>query len=504
MKRAVFFMASWMLIFGADSVFAASAGTEQSFLVGVNNFFGAIVAGYAPVLFYELPYIQLPMILFVMVSGGIFFTFRYGFINIRLFKHSIDVIRGHYDDPSDEGEISHFQALTSALSATVGLGNIAGVAVAIQVGGPGAVFWLWLVAFFGMSMKFTSCSFAQYYRRVSSDGSVLGGPMVYLEEAFKEKFNLVTLGKGLGIFYAVMTIMASFGGGNLFQGNQTFELLSSEFPSLADKPVVIGIILAVFSGMVLLGGIKRIGEVTSKLVPAMCLFYVGSCLAIIFGNLTQVPSLIMSIFTEALNPSAIYGGSIIGVIVQGVKRASFSNESGLGSAAIAHAAAKTKEPIREGIVAMIGPFIDTIVVCTMTSLAILITGAHLDKAVAGKGAQITSLAFSSLGSYMPMLLLIATIIFAYSTIISWSYYGEKGVEYLFGKKMIVPYRIIYCFVIVLGPILKLGHVIDFSDLMLLSMAFPNILGMIALSPLVKEKLDDYVQRYKSGKMPVYK
>ena len=225
MKRAVFFMASWMLIFGADSVFAASAGTEQSFLVGVNNFFGAIVAGYAPVLFYELPYIQLPMILFVMVSGGIFFTFRYGFINIRLFKHSIDVIRGHYDDPSDEGEISHFQALTSALSATVGLGNIAGVAVAIQVGGPGAVFWLWLVAFFGMSMKFTSCSFAQYYRRVSSDGSVLGGPMVYLEEAFKEKFNLVTLGKGLGIFYAVMTIMASFGGGNLFQGNQTFELL---------------------------------------------------------------------------------------------------------------------------------------------------------------------------------------------------------------------------------------------------------------------------------------
>ena len=222
--------------------------------------------------------------------------------------------------------------------------------------------------------------------------------------------------------------------------------------------VVIGIILAVFSGMVLLGGIKRIGEVTSKLVPAMCLFYVGSCLAIIFGNLTQVPSLIMSIFTEALNPSAIYGGSIIGVIVQGVKRASFSNESGLGSAAIAHAAAKTKEPIREGIVAMIGPFIDTIVVCTMTSLAILITGAHLDKAVAGKGAQITSLAFSSLGSYMPMLLLIATIIFAYSTIISWSYYGEKGVEYLFGKKMIVPYSLCFNMEKIIEVIQNFGYI----------------------------------------------
>tara|TARA_B100000925_G_scaffold291822_1_gene281684 strand:+ start:5092 stop:6609 length:1518 start_codon:yes stop_codon:yes gene_type:complete len=493
-----------ILLISGSCYSSTSSGSEASFLDSVNNLFGSIVGGYAPVLFYELPFIKLPMILFIMVSGGVFFTFKYGFINIRLFKHSIDVIKGKYDNPDDEGEISHFQALTSALSATVGLGNIAGVAVAIQLGGPGAIFWLWLVAFFGMSMKFTSCSFAQYYRRVSSDGSVLGGPMVYLEEAFKEKFNLFFIGKFLGVFYAVMTIMASFGGGNLFQGNQTFELLSSEFPSLSDKPVIVGVVLAVFSGMVLLGGIKRIGEVTSKLVPAMCLFYVGSCLAIILGNLSQVPALIGSIFTEAFSPSAIYSGGLIGVIIQGVKRASFSNESGLGSAAIAHAAAKTKEPIREGIVAMIGPFIDTIVVCTMTSLAILITGAHLDKSVAGKGAQITSLAFSSLGEYMPLLLLIATIIFAYSTIISWSYYGEKGTEYLFGKKMIVPYRIIYCLVIVLGPVLKLGHVIDFSDLMLLSMAFPNILGMIALSPLVKEKLDDYVRRYKAGEMPIYK
>ena len=482
----------------------AQAAEGGGFLETVNSFFGGIVSFYAPILFYEIPFLKLPMILFIMVAGGIFFTFRFGFINIRLFKHSIDVIKGKYDNPDDEGEISHFQALTSALSATVGLGNIAGVAVAIQLGGPGAVFWLWLVAFFGMSMKFTSCSFAQYYRVVNKDGSVLGGPMVYLEQAFKERFNLWSLGKAMGVFYAFMTIMASFGGGNLFQGNQTFELLSNEFPGLADYPVVVGVILAVLSGAVLLGGIKRIGEVTSKLVPLMCLFYVGSCLAIILGNISEVPGLIGSIFKEAFSPSAIYSGGLIGVIIQGVKRASFSNESGLGSAAIAHAAAKTKEPIREGIVAMIGPFIDTIVVCTMTSLAILITNAHMDSSVAGKGAQITSLAFSSLGSYMPMLLLFATIIFAYSTIISWSYYGEKGVEYLFGQKYINVYRVLYCFVIVLGPVLKLGHVIDFSDLMLLSMAFPNIIGMIALSPIIKEKLDDYLSRYKKGEMPVYK
>ena len=242
MKRVYYHLAFVVLALTNNYAIASDSLGSDGFLDGVNNFFGAIVSGYAPVLFYELPFIKLPMILFVMVSGGIFFTFRYGFINIRLFKHSIDVIRGHYDDPNDEGEISHFQALTSALSATVGLGNIAGVAVAIQVGGPGAVFWLWLVAFFGMSMKFTSCSFAQYYRRVNSDGSVLGGPMVYLEEAFKEKFNLVTLGKGLGIFYAVMTIMALLAGAICFKGIKPLS-----FSPMSFHPFLISLLSLVLS-----------------------------------------------------------------------------------------------------------------------------------------------------------------------------------------------------------------------------------------------------------------
>lgn len=490
------------LIFIFLSFIPLSAFSDEGLLESINQGFGKIVHYYAPILFYEIPLIKLPFILFVMTMGGIFFTFRYGFINVKLYKHAIDVVRGKYDNPEDEGEISHFQALTSALSATVGLGNIAGVAVAIQLGGPGAVFWLWVVAFFGMCMKFSSCTFAQLYRQVKPDGTVLGGPMVYLRDGLAE-LNLKKVGIGLGAFYAFMTVMASFGGGNLFQANQAYELLSNQFPTVANHPWVVGIIISVSSGVVLLGGIKRIGDVTSKLVPLMCAFYVLSCLAIIISNISQVPSLIMSIFTEAFNPSAIYTGGFLGVFIQGVKRASFSNEAGLGSAAIAHAAAKTDEPVREGVVAMIGPTIDTHIVCTMTSLAILITGAHLDPNLAGKGAQITATAFASLGSWMPYLLTFATIIFAYSTIISWSYYGEKGVEYLFGEKFIPAYRVVYCLVIILGPILKLGNVIEFSDLMLLSMAFPNIFGMMFLSSKVKVILDDYIVRYRSGSMKVF-
>jgi alanine or glycine:cation symporter, AGCS family len=498
------FMKNCRVIFGfLVGLFSSSAFSNESLLETINESFGMIVEWYAPVLFFEIPFIKLPFILFVMVSGGIFFTFRYGFINIKLYKHALDVVRGKYDNPDDEGEISHFQALTSALSATVGLGNIAGVAVAIQLGGPGAVFWLWVVAFFGMSMKFSSCTFAQLYRQVKPDGSIIGGPMVYLKKGLGEDFNLKKLGAFFGFFYAFMTIMASFGGGNLFQGNQAFELLSNQFPVVGNHPWVVGIILSISSGVVLLGGIKRIGDVTSKLVPLMCAFYCVSCLVIILSNVSLVPSLFVSIFTEAFNPSAIYSGGFIGVLIQGVKRASFSNEAGLGSAAIAHAAAKTDEPVREGVVAMIGPTIDTHLVCTMTSLAILITGAHLDPSVAGKGAQITANAFATLGTWMPYLLTGATIIFAYSTIISWSYYGEKGVEYLVGAKYIPAYRFVYCLVIILGPVLKLGNVIDFSDLMLLSMAFPNIFGMILLSGKVKEKLDNYVTRYKNGEMKTY-
>lgn len=475
---------------------------DSGFQAIVNGVFGAINSVFAAFLFF--PIFGIPFIVFVMVAGGIFFTFRYGFLNIRLFKHSIDVVRGKYDDPSHEGEISHFQALTSALSATVGLGNIAGVAVAIQLGGPGAVFWLWVSAFFGMSMKFSSCTFAQLYREVDKDGSVLGGPMVYLKKGFADIVKLPGLGKFLGAFYAVFVICASFGGGNMFQGNQTYELLADTFPSLKGMNWAIGVTLAFFAGIVLLGGIKRIANVTSKMVPAMCGFYVLTCLAIIFKNFGEVPVMLKEIFVQAFNPDAALYGTFIGVLVNGVKRASFSNEAGIGSAAIAHAAAKTDKPVREGVVAMIGPFIDTHIVCTMTSLAVLITGAHLDPANAGKGAQITSAAFSSLHPSFSIALTIAAVIFAYSTVISWSYYGEKGWEYLFGRSSVKIYRMIYVFVIVLGPVLSLGAVIDFSDLMLLSLALPNILGMMFLSRKVRTMVVEYVHDYQTGKFKTFK
>ena len=491
------YLAMCILLIGKSAYAEEAPGWQGA----INSFFGSINKHWGALLFWDQHPLQLPLILVVMVAGGIFFTFRFGFVNIALFKHAIDVIRGKYDKKEDKGEITHFQALTSALSATVGLGNIAGVAVAISLGGPGAVLWLWIIAFFGMSMKFSSCTLAQMHRIVHKDGRVLGGPMVYLERAMKEQMpSLAWIGKIFGIVFAVFTIGASFGGGNLFQGNQTFELLASQFPFLAEYHWLVGLILAFFIGIVIIGGIKRIGEVTSKMVPVMCFFYCGGCLTIIFGNLSMVPTMFSEIFRQAFNPDAMWAGGFVGVLTQGVRRASFSNEAGLGSAAIAHAAAKTDKPIREGVVAMIGPFIDTHLVCTMTSLAILITGAHLDPDLGGKGAAITAKAFASLGSWMPVFLTFAAIIFAYSTAISWSYYGEKGVEYLFGRGGITYYRVAYVIVAALGPVLSLGNVIDFSDIMLLSMAFPNIIGMILLSGKVKSMLQEYLTQYKSGQM----
>lgn len=483
------------------NVSVALADSALEWQDAVNSCFAKINAVLGGVLFWSDHPLRLPLILLVMVGGGIFFTIRYRFVNVRLFRHAWKVIRGHYDRPEDRGEITHFQALTSALSATVGLGNIAGVAVAISLGGPGAVFWLWVVAFFGMSMKFSSCTLAQLHRRVHADGSVLGGPMVYLEEAFSQQHpGVAWIGKIMAVVFAVLTIFASLGGGNLFQGNQAFELLVVQFPSLAGHNWLAGLVLSLLVGTVVIGGIKRIGDVTSKLVPAMCAFYCLGCLAIIVGHFSLVPGLLAKIFIEAFRPDALWAGGFIGVLTQGVRRASFSNEAGLGSAAIAHAAAKTDKPVREGVVAMLGPFIDTHLVCTMTSLAILITGVHLDPGLAGKGAAITSAAFATLGSLMPMLLTFAAVIFAYSTMISWGYYGERGAEYLFGRRMIMPFRFMFVGVVVLGPVLSLRNVIEFADIMLLSMAFPNIVGMMFLTGQSKKMLCSYVVEYRTGRM----
>lgn len=504
----------------------APNGDENDHLIQkkIDAFFAKLVNNYmAPVMFRQVPvpgYVPseaieggpeepqqgIPVIVLTLALGGIFFTFRYGFINIRLFKHAIYVVRGHFDDEHDKGEITHFQALSSALAATVGLGNIAGVAIAITVGGPGAVFWMWLTAIFGMSLKFSCCTLAQLYRRIDNDGHVLGGPMVYLYEGLKDTrifgISLYPLGVVFSPLFAVLTIGAAFGGGNMFQSNQTHRIAAQVlgFEGQNWFAVLTGLILAFLVAVVVVGGIKRIGEVTSKLVPGMCVGYCLICLILIIANITQVPELIAGIFGNAFTHDAMYGG-FLGVLVQGLKRAAFSNEAGIGSAAIAHAAAKTDEPIREGVVAMLGPFIDTIVVCTMTALAILITNSHLD-AQGMEGIRVTSRAFESLHPALDYFLLLAVFVFAYSTMIGWGYYGERATEWLARGNMgaIWAYRFVYVFVAAIAPILSLSSVVDFADMMLLSMAFPNIIGMVFLSGKVKVLLADYLRRLNSGEM----
>ena len=472
----------------------------QSILDQINNGFGTLVGYLVPVLFADI--YGIPLIVLTLMTGAVVFTLYFGFINVRGFKHSIEIIRGKYDNPNDTGQISHFQALTSALSATIGLGNIAGVAVAVSLGGPGAVFWMIFIAFFSMSAKFVSCTLGQLYRKVDSEGSVSGGPMYYLDYGLKEK-GYGTFGKFLAVLYAIFIIGGAFGGGNMFQANQSYEL----FGKLLGIPnYLYGMILAVLVGFVIVGGIKRIGETTEKIVPFMVVLYVAASLFIILTNIEKLPGVISSILGQAFSPDSMYGG-FIGALVTGIKRGVFSNEGGVGSASIAHSAAKTDEPVREGIVAMIGPFIDTIIVCFMTASVILITAESNPLYVVGggiNGAELTSAAFGSAISWFPYILSIVVFLFSFSTMISWYYYGDKGWKYLFGPSTIKLYQAIYLGCIVLGSIASLGNVIDFSDMMILSCGFPNIIGCMFLLPIVKSKLDDYWSRYNANEFKVYK
>ena len=471
----------------------------MSFLDQINEFFGIFVGYLAPVLFYSFN--GFPLIVLVLLTGGLVFTFYFKFINIRGFSHSIDIIKGKYDNPDDTGQISHFQALTSALSATIGLGNIAGVAVAVSLGGPGAVFWMVFIAFFSMSAKFVSCTLGQLYRQINEDGSVSGGPMYYLDKGLKEK-GFGTLGKVLGGMYAVFIIGGAFGGGNMFQANQSYEL----FGKLIGLPnYLYGILLAILVGTVIIGGIKRIGQTTEKIVPLMVVLYVGASLFVIITNIDKLPLVLSSIVNQAFSPDAAYGG-FIGALVTGIKRAVFSNEGGVGSASIAHSAAKTDEPIREGIVAMIGPFIDTIVVCFMTASVILITSDINPLYQVGggiNGAELTSAAFGSVISWFPYILSIVVFLFSFSTMISWYYYGDKGWKYLFGDSSIKVYQAMYLSAVVLGSVASLGNVIDFSDMMILSCGFPNIIGCMFLLPVIKSHLDNYWIRFKANEFKTY-
>ena len=568
--------------------------------------------------------ISLPAVVVWLVLGAVFFTFRMAFINLRGFSHAIAVTAGQYDSEEDEGEVSHFQALSSALSATVGLGNIAGVAVAVAVGGPGAIVWMVIAGFLGMSSKFVECTLGQMYRKEDAKGNVSGGPMHYLYDGLKEK-NLGGLGKGLSILFALMCIGGSLGGGNMFQSNQSFAQLSNAVPFFAPKaqgevvfsidrdkltsellgasakqaskselvipsntkihsydvdfittastiipagsntsakvPVsaivssekgnvsaqsitkisafaygaldsekakitpnlqvafhqdalsvsnpeafsgggepkslLYGVLIALLVGVVILGGIQSIGKVAGLIVPVMCAMYVLASLYVLLVHAADIPAAFGTMFSHAFGAEAAYGG-LIGALIQGFRRAAFSNEAGVGSASIAHSAAATNEPVREGVVALLEPFIDTIIICTMTGLVVVITGVYDHPDLAG--VELTYLAFGSVLSWFPVLLSVAVFFFAFSTMISWSYYGERCATFLFGPAASLPYKILFLLCVVIGAVIKLGNVLDFSDLMVLGMAFPNILGLFILSGSVRTRLDDYWSRLQSGEM----
>ena len=447
--------------------------------------------------------------------GALYFTFKFRFISIRGFKHSIHLIQGKYDNPKDKGQLSHFQALATALSATVGLGNIAGVAIAIGIGGPGATFLLILMGLLGMSSKFTEASLGVKYRRIDKNGEVSGGPMYYLKYVFgtRTKFQK-NAGKLLALFFAILLIGSSLGGGNMFQANQTFSNISQMIPAVKDHSILFGIGLAFLVGIVILGGIRSIARVTEKIVPIMAGIYIITSLFIIIANFTHMGDVIKMIYNGAFHAESMYGG-FIGVMVMGIQRAAFSNEAGIGSAAIAHSTVKTNVPVSEGFVALLEPFVDTVVICSLTAFVLLFTGyASPEYTSQFSGSTLTSEAFGSVYPAFRWTLLITVFLFAYSTLISWSYYGIKGFDFIFGdvcekyfknrEIATIAYKVLFLFFIVLGTVSSNSNVIDFADMMLLCMAFPNMVGLVVFAPRIQKDLKKYWNNLKTGKIPRYK
>ena len=479
-------------------------GTADRYVGELNGVLAAVF--FWDVMFWD-PEHELPLVVLWLVFGATYLTIRMGFINIRAFKHAINVTRGKYSDPSDQGEVSHFQALAAALSATVGLGNIAGVAIAVSIGGPGATFWMIIAGLLGMSSKFAECTLGQKYRQVRPDGRLMGGAMYYLSRGLGE-MGMPKFGKVLAVIFAILCIGGSLGGGNMFQVNQSMNAIQENVPLLNAYPWVYGLIMVLLAGVVIIGGIRRIASVADKIVPFMCGLYVIAALVVIFTNLDAVPAAFSAIIDGAFNPGAAYGG-FIGVLVQGFRRAAFSNEAGAGSAAIAHSAARTPYPAREGIVALLEPFIDTVIVCTMTALVIVITGAYANPEYShiiadNQGAALTSRAFGEHITWFPLILSVAVMLFAYSTMISWSYYGERCWVYMFGDGTTRIYQLLFLVFTFLGSIVTAANVLEFGDLMILGMAFPNLVGVLLLSGKVRRDLDSYWAKYKAGEFKVYK
>lgn len=477
----------------------------------INELFQPVVEALSQVLFWDpIKAVGIdigaaaPIVVVWLMLGGLFFTIRMKFINIRAFGHGLALVSGKYKSKQSKGEVSPFQALTTALSATVGLGNIAGVAVAISLGGPGATVWMIMAGFLGMSLKFTECTLGVKYRTIDSKGRVSGGPMYYLRKGL-EKRGLKGLGTILAVLFAILVIGASFGGGNMFQANQAYSQFLYVVPQAEGYGAVFGLVLAFLVGLVVIGGIKGIAKVTSKLVPFMAILYVGAALFIIGLHFHRIGDMFSLIIRSAFGLEAI-GGGFFGALFIGFQRGAFSNEAGIGSSPIAHAAAKTTEPVSEGMVALLEPFVDTIVVCTMTALVLISTGFHVNPEGL-EGTQLTAAAFESVLPWFPYILVICIFLFAYSTMISWSYYGLKGFNFLFGKYFFriakterlsdLVYYILFLSCIIIGSSSSLSAVIDFSDMMILGMAFPNVIGLLFLSGEVYNDLKNYRKKIRT-------
>jgi len=491
-------MAACLFLCGLPQVaFAADATLDAMF--------GAVNGVLAQVIFFDVfpgaP--SMPLIVAWLIVAAVFLTFRFNFVNLRMMRHAFRVIRGKYRTVDDRGEVTSFQALSTALSATVGLGNIAGVAIAISIGGPGATFWMIVAGFLGMSTKFTEASLAQMYREVRPDGRLMGGAMEYLSKGLAEQ-GAPRTGRTLAILFALFTILGSFGAGSAFQVSQSMGAVQTQIPFFQQVPIAYGLLMALAIGLVIIGGLRRIAHVAEAVVPSMVIIYVGTCLWIIVSNAALVPDALSKIVLEAFSPIAVAGG-MVGALVQGFKRAAFSSEAGLGSAAIAHSTASVKYPVRQGLVALYEPFIDTVVICTMTALVIVITGVYNAPEyevirAASQGATLTSVAFATVSDWFPAILALSVVLFAYSTAISWSYYGERCWVYVFGERYSILYKVIFIGFVIIASVASASNLLDFTDLLVLSMAFPNLVGLYVLSGKVKYALTEYEIKLASGEL----
>ncbi len=476
---------------------------EASFDEKINQAIAPISNVIAGTMFYSVPIAgtAFPLIVGWLVAAATIFTLYFGFVQFRKFGHAISLVKGDYSHPEDAGEVSHFQALATALSGTVGLGNIAGVAVAVSIGGPGATFWMILAGLLGMASKFTECTLGVKYRNEYPDGRVSGGPMYYLSKGLAEQ-GRPGLGKVLAVLFSICCIGGAIGGGNMFQANQAFQqvvnVTGGENSFLAGSGWLFGLVMAIIVGVVIIGGIKSIAKVTEKIVPLMAIIYVTAGLIIIISNISMVGEAFTQIFVGAFTGAGVAGG-VIGALIQGFKRAAFSNEAGIGSAAIAHAAVRTKEPVTEGYVALLEPFIDTVVICTMTALVITISG-ELNSGLTG--VELTSAAFASAFTWFPLILALAVVLFAFSTMLSWSYYGLKSWTYLVGegKGKEIIFKLFFCLCVIVGASMSLGPVIDFSDSMIFAMAIPNIIGLYFLMSVVRGEVKQYWAKIESGEI----